>query len=703
MDNTALKRTRSKLNWIKSLGGGVASGLRLAYGILYLVDGNGYLRAIDAQSGVSRWSNPSSFGGLRVHNQVAVDDGLVVVGSTDNAPIPSTDQAVIAFEADTGQERWRHHLGVSQISDPMIAKGVVFVATSDEHGVALNLKDGCLRWREPIGGIYFAAPTLAGNLVLLGSDKGTLMARNCHDGTLAWSFQAKNYGRWSNDFRYPATIVDGTVYITCWNRHCYAIDATSGDVIWISDPTKKRPPMTQPLVTESKVFFAAHDRYIYSLDRGTGERCWAIRLPKYAQVTPVLIENVLYVAAGDHNLYALNPLTGEQLENTIFRTAGRIVHAWVFDGHNLYMVDSRGYLYSFTVRTANAAELEEQGEWKTAAELHELEGDILHAANIYQQKLDMPKKAAEIFEAAGDLLTAAKVYECAGQWEKAAKCYWKMEKWHYAALAYERAVDIASTSDDEAMTNAMQDMAAQAYVHLGLSDDPNENDLTLRRKVNIAEDEHKFILASIRDETQHSEAQIRQRQEAVEGQQDLEDAEWATDLLARVKQDKTSGDQVAIVRRPVHVDELEKAKEAHRKQLEHSERELTTQAHAVAQLDNLSPDNNALVDQEFLLEVGILSTAPQHPPGRILESAPIQIPQTSANQQFEITVYAEDMSVKPLWMQSFTFENDDESDLIQFVLTPNKAGNKRIRVDFYQHRHWLTRINLEVEVVSTPT
>ena len=69
--------------------------------------------------------------------------------------------------------------------------------------------------------------------------------------------------------------------------------------------------MTPPLVVDDVVFFAAHDRYIYSLDRASGERRWAKQLPKYAQATPALIDDVLYIAAGDRNVYALDPATGE--------------------------------------------------------------------------------------------------------------------------------------------------------------------------------------------------------------------------------------------------------------------------------------------------------------------------------------------------------------------------------------------------------
>jgi outer membrane protein assembly factor BamB len=175
---------RGKLAWKISLARGEPSGLRLADGVLYFVDGAGNLRALEAGSGADKWPEPPSLGEWRAHNQVAVGGGLVVVGPVDYASIPSNDKAAMAFGLESGRERWRRPLHVRQISDPLIARNTVFVAASDGSGVALNLEDGSLRWRQPIGGIYFAAPALAADLVLFGSDKGILMARRGDDGCI---------------------------------------------------------------------------------------------------------------------------------------------------------------------------------------------------------------------------------------------------------------------------------------------------------------------------------------------------------------------------------------------------------------------------------------------------------------------------------------------------------------------------------------
>ncbi len=93
-------------------------GITLADGTVYVVHNSGKLHALDANTGQPRWSQPANLGRWRIHEQVAVAAGLVVLGSTYSQSLPQPDKAVMALDAATGAERWRTSLAVSQCRIP---------------------------------------------------------------------------------------------------------------------------------------------------------------------------------------------------------------------------------------------------------------------------------------------------------------------------------------------------------------------------------------------------------------------------------------------------------------------------------------------------------------------------------------------------------------------------------------------------------
>ena len=68
--------------------------------------------------------------------------------------------------------------------------------------------------------------------------------------------------------------------------------------------------------------------------------------------------------------------------------------------------------------------------------------------------------------------------------------------------------------------------------------------------------------------------------------------------------------------------------------------------------------------------------------------------------QFDVVVNAQDMTSEPNWIQSYNFRREDDVQFVEFQLTPTKPGRKLVRIEFLYERHWLTNIELEVDVVD---
>ncbi len=447
-----------RLLWETRFVEGVSSGLTWAAGLLFFLDGQGKLHALNTDTREEAWQGAVDFGDWRVHGIVAADEKRVVISPTEETPLPNADKAVVALESKTGRELWRQPLAERTLSDPCIAFDKVFLATSSHKAVALDLTDGSVLWERPIPGIFTAAPAAGEGMVFFGGDKGVLTAFHQEDGSPAWSYAVEVFGSWTESIPYTPVVKDGVVYFTCWNRKTYALDARNGDVIWISEPTKKRPPMTPPLVTDNTVYLAAHDRYVYALDRATGQERWSEQLPRRSEVQPLLVGDTLVVAARDHHVYALDAATGEVQEAPILTTGGKVSKAWAFDGVILYVVDELGKIYA--MRLVEPVETREQpqalmaaGQWKEAAVAWALAGEYARSAGIYAEQLGQPFEAAQLYDKAEEPLLAAQQYERAGKTQRALERYRQARAWDKVAELSEELDDLLS--------------AAQAYEHLG--------------------------------------------------------------------------------------------------------------------------------------------------------------------------------------------------------------------------------------------
>jgi predicted flap endonuclease-1-like 5' DNA nuclease len=117
-------------------------------------------------------------------------------------------------------------------------------------------------------------------------------------------------------------------------------------------------------------------------------------------------------------------------------------------------------------------------------------------------------------------------------------------------------------------------------------------------------------------------------------------------------------------------------------------------AYAVAQIQGYEQGVPLQAYEEYLLQAGVLASAP-----RAFKAKPIALP-SQETVQIDITVHAEGMDTEPGFMQTFTYRQGQQSDLLEFRLTPREIGHKQIRVEFYYEQHWLAQIKFEVEVIA---
>jgi len=228
----ALATSDGSERWNYEAGARLSGPPAILDGVSYLGTIDGQLHAIDLATGHSVWSAPVQTAGP-VGRSVAAADGLVYVGSAGLAPeAPAT---LAAYDAASGELRWRQPLQAGSPGSPGIADGLVFTAGSLDTGAepskayAFDAVDGTPAWDEPFvsptqANLYRAAVT--GDRLYLVSNDGWAYTLDARDGHLLWS-TAISAGESPN-----GAWLDGTLIITGGGQSVFALDSLDGAELW---------------------------------------------------------------------------------------------------------------------------------------------------------------------------------------------------------------------------------------------------------------------------------------------------------------------------------------------------------------------------------------------------------------------------------------------------------------------------------------
>ncbi len=332
----------------------------VADGRLFLLDSRSTLVAADARSGRLLWRRI-----LKPRKEKAkVGFGGGVAAAGDLVIAATGFGELVAFDAATGTERWRHRGVVPLRGSPAVAGGRVFALTMDNQIIAVSLNDGHLLWTQsglPEDAALLGAATaaIAGDTAVFGLSSGELFALRAANGQLAWQDTLSRTGRLTP----LATLADidgfpvidrGRVYAVSHAGRMVAIDLRSGERLWEQDVASTRTPW----VAGDYIFLVTADAEVVALSSVDGRVRWVTRLERFADPKkrknpvvwsgPVLAGDRLIVVSSNGFVLSLSPYTGEVLSG--LRTASKIVAPPIVADGRLYLLSNGGEVLAYGAR-----------------------------------------------------------------------------------------------------------------------------------------------------------------------------------------------------------------------------------------------------------------------------------------------------------------------------------------------------------------
>jgi outer membrane protein assembly factor BamB len=197
--------------------------------LVLFADYKGLVQAVGANDGKARWSYDAH---LPVAGDLVVDADRVFVGSRT--------YDLIALDAASGKELWKHYYWFSWIeSPPVVRDGVVYTGSSDGVGVfAIDARDGKLRWKAAVPGWAWPRTAVGKQLVVAatvgagaypGARAGSLVAIDRANGAIRWMYldppskeTVEKKAEWG--FGAAPTLGEGVVYAADLQGRVHAIE-----------------------------------------------------------------------------------------------------------------------------------------------------------------------------------------------------------------------------------------------------------------------------------------------------------------------------------------------------------------------------------------------------------------------------------------------------------------------------------------------
>lgn len=320
--------TLGAVAWVFETDGRFLSSPAVSGNSVFIGSSDNFLYAVDRATGRQRWRFASQG---PIASSPAVYSGLVFFSSVDGN--------IYAVDAASGEERWRFATGGERrftapgihgaiprtermpdpfdvfLSSPVIADGVLYIGSGDQHVYALDALSGAERWRFATGDVVHASPAVANGTVYIGSWDRNLYALDARSGAERWRYTTGNDTTIYNQIGIAssAAVADGTVLVGGRDGHFHAVDAATGALKWKHN-NRGGWTIGSPAVRDGVVYFPTSDGTRFkALDIATGAVRFDLQNKAVSFSSPAIAGDAVYYGTSDGFLHAVDIRRGVAL------------------------------------------------------------------------------------------------------------------------------------------------------------------------------------------------------------------------------------------------------------------------------------------------------------------------------------------------------------------------------------------------------
>ena len=362
-DNTmyCFNATNGNILWTYSPStseGYFTTGPAVAYGIVYELNKDGNLYAIEVETGKLVWKYQGP-GTLLWPGYPTVADGKVYATTGEVAQYGGQvgTSEFVCLNAYTGEVNWKLPIeALAPRESVAIAYGRLYLIPGTVTDAVDAISGSEYNTFNQVWAIGEPEIEIS-NWPMWRADPSHSSTAQVGPSSLALAW---NYTTEGSVISSPS-VVDGIVYVGSQDKNIYALGAFSGSLIWKF--TTQDSQVSSPAIINGRLYTGGDDGYVYCLDAYTGSLYWRTfvngNLPYtygsfVLKSSPTVDDGIVYIGSLDGNFYALDAITGQIVWK--YTTGGPILSSPAVDNGGVYFTSEEsttGVLYKLDAASGN--------------------------------------------------------------------------------------------------------------------------------------------------------------------------------------------------------------------------------------------------------------------------------------------------------------------------------------------------------------
>jgi len=316
--------------WIFDAGAPLETSPLLAGDTAFITTRDGYLKALDAETGKVKWSFRTD-NQTEIYSSPRINNNLILFGADDNnfyavrsnaalkvyqiktanpvrasaffsvdgniTLIGSTDKNLYAI-GEKGVILWKYNANAKILNAGVEDKQVVYITSDDGMLHAINLADGVKLWTVALGG-KMNTPVVSGNTLYVGGANSSVFAVDLSTHKVQWSY------RLSQNVNAPLSITGNILLVPCQDGILSALDIITRKPVWQFETKNSLSGGVAVSRKDGVVYFGSEDGYLYAVNLSNGKELWKYKTKNRIRSIPAIGNDIVYIGSDDGCLYAV--------------------------------------------------------------------------------------------------------------------------------------------------------------------------------------------------------------------------------------------------------------------------------------------------------------------------------------------------------------------------------------------------------------